>query len=182
MNVAYAPVKPDRWRLWPAACTVAILALFVVLDELPGPLNLLALLLTIVAGPAAALLLIGSACVLAWQRQLRRAVSALLALAAPVLLLIPMVLIAPYVHLALMLSLGIGTLGPRPSEGRPLAVYDWTTGMVGGPNTFLIHDTTDTIALPLKKGAPPAWRDNDLFRECVSRVRHLIGHYYICTD
>jgi hypothetical protein len=186
MKVASASVKFDAWMWWPATCTVAAMALFVVLDELPGPLNPLLLVLTVVAFPVAALLLIGSASMLAWQRQHRRVASALMALAAPVLLLIPMVFIGPYVHLALMLTCGIGTLspqtGPQLLEGGRLAIYDWTTGMVGGPNTFLIHDATDTIALPLTKDAPAAWRDNDLFRECIGRVRHLIGHYYICTD
>jgi len=181
MKGASTSVKFDRWRWWPTACTVAMVALFVVIDELPGPLNLLALLLTVIACPAATLLLFGSACMLAWQRQLRRAASALLALAAPVLLVIPMALMGRYVHLGLTLAFGIGILGPKPLERQPITIYDWTTGIVGGPNTFLIHDTTDELTLPATKGAPPAWRDNDFFRECVGHVEHLIGHYYICT-
>ncbi len=171
----------DRWVWWLTPATVALVALFVFVGELPGRLNGLLLLLAFVVLPLAALLLIGLACVLAWLRYWRRAASLLLAVAAPAFLVVPMAILAPYVHLGLMLAFDIGYLGPAPLQGQPVTVYDWSTGMVGGPNTFLIHDRTDAIALPLAKSGP-AWRDSDLLRTCAGRVQHLIGHYYICFE
>ena len=159
-----------------------MVALFVFVGELPGPLNLLLTLLEVMACPAVALLLIGTACVLGWQRRPRGAISALLALAAPVLLLVPMRLMQPYVHLGLTLGFGIGYIGPAPLKGEPVAIHDWTTGMVGGPNTFLIHDPTDAIASSRTSTGFPAWRNDDLLRECAGRSDHLIGHYYVCID
>ncbi len=182
MNVASASVGVDRWAWWPTSCTVAMAALFVFVGGLPGPLNLLLTLLAIMACPAVGLLLIGAACALGWQRRPRGAISALLALAAPVLLLVPMLLVQPYVHLGLTLGFGIGYIGPAPLEGRRVAIYDWSTGMVGGPNTFLIHDPTDVIASSRTNTGVLAWRNDDLLRECAGGSDHLVGHYYVCID
>ena len=181
-NVASASAGVDRWAWWPTFCTVAVAALFVFVGGLPGPLNFLLISLAIVTCPVLALLLIGSACVLGWHRRPRGATSALLALAVPALLLGPMVRVEPYVHLALTLGLGVGYLGHAPPEGQAVAIYDWSTGLVGGPNTFLIRDPTDAIASPHTKDGSPAWKNDDLLRECASRSEHLIGHYYICID
>jgi hypothetical protein len=180
MKGASASAKFDRWMWWPTACTVAMELLFLSLVELPGLLGIRLFLLAIVACPTLALLLVGMTCVLAWHRQPRRAASTLAAVVAPVLLLGPTRLMALYVHLGLTLAFGIGYLSPNSLEGQNLAIYDWTTGYAGGPNTFLIHDVTDAIALPLTKVVPPAWRDYDLFAECAGKVQPLIGHYYVC--
>jgi hypothetical protein len=157
-------------------------AFFVVVGEMPGPLNTLLSLLAIVACPGVALLLVWRAFALFWQRQHRSALSACLAIAAPALLLFPMALAAPYVHLGLTLTFGLGYLGLAPKEGQPVGIYDWTTGMVGGPNTFLIHDTTGAVAAPEAKGDHSAWRNTDFLKVCAGRSRHLIGHYYVCID
>ncbi len=165
----------DHWAWWPTSCTVAMLAFFVFVGGLPGPLNLLMVLLALLACPAVALLLILVACVLAWQRRPRGAASALIAVAVPIVLLVPMALMEPYVHLALILTFGIGYIGPTPLRGAPVAIQDWSTGMAGGPNTFLIHDTTDAIA------ESQAGR-NDVFPdECAGRSQHMIEHNYVCV-
>ena len=158
------------------------MALFVFVGGMPGPLSLVLPLLAIVVCPVVTLLLAGSACLLGWQRRPRGAASALSALAAPVLLLVPMVLIEPYVHLGLTVGFGIGYLGSPPPEGEPVAIYDWSTGLAGGPNTFLIHDRTDAIASSQAKGGSPAWGDNGFLTDCAGRSRHLIRHYYVCID
>ncbi len=182
MKDASASAKFDRWMWWPTACTVAMTAMFVFVGDLPGPLNIVLVVWALVAGPAVALLLIWLTCVLALRRRQRRAASTLLAVAVPALLLVPMELVADYVHLGLMLTFGIGIIGPMPPAGLPVAVYDWSTGFAGTNNTFLIHDITDAIAQPLTNGVPQAWRGNGWFGECAGKVQHLIGHYYICND
>ena len=181
MEVASASVGFDKWIWWPTSSTVAMVALFVFIGGMPGPLNVPLFLLALVACPGVALLLIGWAFTLFWQRRPHEAISALLAVVVPVLLLVPMALIEPYVHLGLMLTFGIGYLGPTPLEGQPVGIYDWSIGMVGGPNTFLIHDTTDAIASPETKGDLSAWRNTNFLRECADRSQHLIGHYYVCV-
>ena len=93
-----------------------------------------------------------------------------------------MLRVEPYVHLALTLGLGVGYLGPAPPQGQPVAIYDWSTGLAGGPNTFLIRDTTDAIAAPRAKNGSPAWKNDALLEECSGRSQHLIGHDYVCID
>jgi hypothetical protein len=182
MEVASAAEGFDRWIWWPTAGTVAMVAVFVFVGGMPGPLNALLFLLAVVACPGVTLLLIGRSFALFRQQRPRGAVSALLAVAVPVLLLVPMGLMEPYVHLGLMLTFGIGYLGSAPHDGEPVGIYDWSTGMVGGPNTFLIHDTTDAVALPDAKSDLPAWRNTDFLRKCAGKSQHLIGHYYVCID
>ncbi len=92
-----------------------------------------------------------------------------------------MLRMSDYVHLGLMLASGIGTTGPTPPAGQPVAIYDWSIGFAGGPIKLVIHDPTGTIALPPTKLVPPAWRDNGWFGECAGKVQQLIGHYYICV-
>ena len=185
MKVASTSPSSDRWAWRPTACTVAVAAFFVFVGALPGPLNLPLMLLAVATVPAATLLLVGSTCVFAWRGRPCLAGSTLSALVAPVLLLIPMVLAQPYVHLALMLAFGIGYIGPAPIEGRPVAVYDWSTGMVGGPNTFLIRDATDAVASSQASGGPSTWpralETSDLLKDCAGRVEHLVQHYYVCS-
>jgi hypothetical protein len=156
-----------------------MVVLVAVVGGMPGPLSLLLPLLAIVAAPIAFLLLVGGACVFFWRQRLRKGLSALLAAAVPVLLVVPIGLLQPYVHLALMLALGIGYIGPTPDAGQRVAIYDWSTGFAGGPSTFLIHDTTDAIASPETRDIS-AWRNDEFLKDCAATARHLIGHYYVC--
>jgi hypothetical protein len=181
MTVSPAAVSVDRWIWWPTASTFAMVAVFVFVGWMPGPLNVPVTLLSIVACPVAVLLLAGWAFALFWQRRPRGAFSASLAVAIPALLLVPMALLQAYVHLGLTLAFGIGYLGTAPQKGQPIGIYDWSTGLVGGPNTFLIHDTTDAVASAEVKGDLSVWRNKDFLRRCAGRSRHLVGHYYVCV-
>jgi hypothetical protein len=181
MTVSPAAVSIDRWVWWPTASTFAMVAVFVFVGWMPGPLNVPMTLLSIVACPGAALLLAGWAFALFLQRRPRGAFSASFAVAVPALLLVPMALIQPYVHLGLTRAFGIGYLGPPPQMGQPIMIYDWSTGIVGGPNTFLIYDTTNAVASAWVKGKPSDWRNQDFLRACEGRSQHLLGHYYVCV-
>jgi len=181
MTVSPAAVSIDRWIWWPTASTFAMVAVFVFVGWMPGPLNVPVTLLSIVACPVAVLLLAGWTFALFWQRRPRGAFSASLAVPIPALLLFPMALLQAYVHLGLTLAFGIGYLGTAPQKGQPIGIYDWSTGLVGGPNTFLIHDTTDAVASAEVKGDLSVWRNKDFLWSCAGRSRHLVGHYYVCV-
>ncbi len=181
MTVSAAPAGIDRWIWWPTASTSAMVAVFVFVGCMPGPLNVPVTLLSIVACPVAVLLLAGWAFALFWRRRPRGGFSAFLAVVVPAFLVVPMALIQAYVHLGLTVAFGIGYLGGAPQKGQPVGIYDWSTGVVGGPNTFLIHDTTDAVAVAAVKGGHSGWRNTDFLRECAGRSRHLIGHYYVCV-
>jgi hypothetical protein len=60
-------------------------------------------------------------------------------------------------------------------------VFDWSVGLAGGPNTFLIHDVTDEIALPLGQHKYPVETERGFGEDCAGKVQHLLGHYYVCT-
>jgi hypothetical protein len=64
--------------------------------------------------------------------------------------------------------------------GNDFAVYDWSVGFAG-QNTFLIHDRTDEIALPLALHKHPLSDENGFADICAGKVQHLLGHYYICN-
>ena len=40
-------------------------------------------------------------------------------------------------------------------DDKSFAVFDWSVGLAGGTNTFLIRDRTDEIALPLSQPKHP---------------------------
>ena len=166
---------------WPSACTVVMVVLFILIGEMPGSLSIFLPALAIVSCPAVALLLIGSALVLGWRRQRCRAVSMLLALAIPAALLRPITMVQPYVHLGLTLGFDIGYLGAAPSKEGSATIYDWSAGLAGGPNTFLIYDRTDMITRPLPKDDAPVGNAMNLLMACAGRTQHLIGHYHVCV-
>ncbi len=109
-----------------------------------------------------------------------RPASAALALVAPILFCVPITLATEYLHLGLMITFGVGQLGSVPiADDQHFAVYDWSTGLVGGPDTFVIHAPTDKIARPLARNRAAApW---GFGAECAGRSRHLLGHYYLCV-
>jgi hypothetical protein len=61
------------------------------------------------------------------------------------------------------------------------AAYDWSVGFAGGPNTFLIYDATDEIALPYKLHKQPIAFERGFGDVCAGKVTHLLDHYYVCT-
>ena len=76
----------------------------------------------------------------------------------------------------------VGQLGSssRSNDGS-FVVYDWSVGLAGGPNTFLIHDVSDEITLPMAQHAQPPSSENGFREECAGKVRRLMDHYYVCT-
>lgn len=177
MSGAGAVGKCDDWRWWPSAGMGILTAIFAYGHEMPGGLSFLLILLTILAGAVAAVALAGRACLAFWRRQPRCALSACVALLAPALLLFPLMLAAQYVHLAMTLGLGLGYVGPAPQRGAPVEIYDWSAGLAGGANSFLIHDTSDSLAASGVTGDAADWGNADLLKECAGRSQHLIGHY-----
>lgn len=112
----------------------------------------------------------------------RKAVALLLAALLSIVLWKPICWAADGVHIVLTTQLGFGQLGspPTPNDDS-FAAYDWSVGLAGGPNTFLLRDPTDEIALPLTKHKYPVASENGFGEPCAGRVDHLFGHYYRCT-
>jgi len=98
------------------------------------------------------------------------------------LLLRPIGWVTDVVHLGLTVELGIGELGDTlPQVDSRFQAHDWSVGLAGGPNTFLLYDETDEIVQPLARHRDHVVPDESLEKVCAGRVRHLIGHYYECT-
>jgi hypothetical protein len=120
--------------------------------------------------------------IFAAKKHPRRAASLLLVLIMPVLLWSPINWAADCVHLGLTVGFGAGQLGSSSKpDGSDFEVFDWSVGLVGGPNTFLIHDKTDRIALPMTQDTQPSVSKDGFGEECAGKMRHLLGHYYVCT-
>ena len=120
--------------------------------------------------------------VVAVRRRFRMAVSILIAVLLPVLLWKPITWTADCMHLALTVWTGAGQLGRSSMpDGSPFAAYDWSVGLAGGPNTFLIYDATDEIVLPLTLHKQPIAFERGFGKDCAGKATHLLGHYYVCT-
>jgi hypothetical protein len=172
----------DRWLFWPALASTSTVASLALLNGLPGLVSFLLIPLSLLGYLVATLALLATSVVLAAKKLPRKAASVLLALATPILLWVPINWTADCVHLGLTAGFGVGQIGSASEpDGRKFAAYDWSTGLAGGPNTFLIHDESDEIALPLARHKQPATFENGFGEECAGRVRHLLGHYYVCT-
>ena len=173
--------RGDRWLLWPVVASIAGTTVLTFLCGLPGLVSFVLIPFSLLAYAVAAVAIVVSAVVVAARRRLRKSSSLLLALAAPVLLWPPINWITIYLHLGLTAGFGMGTIGPTPEPGAPFAVYDWSTGLAGGPVTFLIHDETDEIALPPASHKHPISLENGFGEDCAGKAAHLLGHYYLCT-
>jgi hypothetical protein len=158
--------------------TVFILLLLCI----PGPASLLMMTVCLLGFPIAAVVLLTTAAVLAAKKRPRGAASVFLALIVSASLFYPLVWVADCAHAALTVWFGVGELGaPSKTDPEGFAVYDWSTGLVGGANTFLIHDPTDRIALP-SASRPQLPKDElGLAEICGGKAVRLLGHYYICT-
>ncbi len=161
---------------------MAIALVVAILCGLPGIVSFILIPLTVLGAPFVGAGLLVVALVVAVRRRPRMAVSILAAVILPVALWTPIRRTADYVHLALSVWTGAGQLGhsSRP-DGGPFAIYDWSVGLAGGPNTFLIYDMTDEIALPPKLHKQPLASEQGFGEDCAGKVSHLLGHYYVCT-
>jgi hypothetical protein len=174
-------VTMDRWIFWPTFASLGIVFILTLLCGLPGLVSFIMIPITLLVYAVASVVLSMAAPILAAMRRPRRAASLLLVLIMPLLLWSPINWAAECVHLGLTVGFGAGRLGSSSKpDGRDFQVFDWSVGFAGGPNTFLIHDKTDQIALPMAQHTQPSTSENGFGEDCAGKVRHLLGHYYVC--
>lgn len=172
---------PDRWFSWPPAIIAGVFGL-ALLSGLPGVVSFFLIPLMVLGWPVAIAALAVAAVLHLRRGRPRKAVTLLGAALLSIVLWKPICWAADCAHVALTTQLGFGQLGspPVPNDDS-FAAYDWSVGLAGGPNTFLLRDPTDEIALPLAKHKYPVASENGFGEECAGRVDHLFGHYYRCT-
>jgi len=166
----------DRWLLWPTFTALAAVTSLCVFGTITG-----ISVMTLLAGSfylVTAVTSLGAALTFAVLQRPRQAVSFVLALAALILLRPPLNRAADYIHLGI--TIAAIQLSSNPDKNS-FADYDWSVGFAGGPATFLIHDPTDEIALPLPLHKNPADDENGFAEMCAGKATHLLGHYYVCT-
>jgi hypothetical protein len=173
----------DRWSLGPALVSLITVATLTFLCELPGMVSFLLIPISLLGYAVGSIAVVGTALFLVFKKRPRRAASVLLVLLIPLLLWAPINRIAELAHLGLTAGFGAGQLGgrQRPNGSSDFAVYDWSVGLAGGPNTFLIHDVTDEITLPMAQHTRPSSSENGWGEDCAGKVRRLMAHYYVCT-
>ena len=172
--------KADRWSLKPAFASLTIVTVLGLFCRLPGSLSFVLIPLTMLGYGVATLIILalGFYCIL--KKRPRRGASILFIVTLPVLFWRPLNWADNMAHLALTIELGIGELGSSSESGANSFVsYDWSVGLVGA-NTFLIHDVTDEVTLPIAKHKRPPSSEDDLEKECAGKVQRLTKHYYIC--
>lgn len=182
MDVTGVLVGTDGWSLKPALVSWLTVAVLALLCQLPGTISFLLIPLTLLSYAAASftVVLVAGYCLV--KRRPRRGASVFLILLLPALLWRPTIFAADLVHLGLTAGFGIGQMGTTPRvKDDSFVVYDWSVGLAGGPNIFLIHDVSDEIALPMAQHKLPHSSENGFGEECAGKVERLVGHYYLCT-
>lgn len=172
----------DRWAAWPAFAALVTALVLAFFTSLPGMVSFLLIPFAVFGAPLFGAGLIIVAVAAAVKRRPRMAASLLVAVLLPVLLWTPIRWTADCLHLGLTVWTGAGQLGrsSRP-DGTPFEVLDWSVGLAGGPNTFLIYDVTDEIPLPPKLHKRPIASEQGWGEDCAGKATHLLGHYYVCT-
>ena len=171
----------DRWLAWPAAASLVAALVLTLLSSLPGAVSFFLIPARVLGGPIVGVGLLALASVKAVNRRPRTGVSILMAAVLPVALEGPVTWTSDNLHLALTAWTGSGRLGdPAGPKAQPFVVYDWSVGLAGGQNTFLIFDATDQIARPSAdvRGAGELYPG--IRRACSGRTVRLIRHYYVC--
>ena len=172
----------DGLSLKPAIMSLTIVTVLTILCQLPGSVSFVLIPLSVLGYGVAAIVILALAVYCVIRKRPRRGASVLLILILPVLLWRPINWGADFVHLGLTAGFGVGQFGNSPrSNDDSFVVYDWSVGLAGGPNTFLIHDVSDEIALPMAQHRRPPSSENGFGEECAGKVRRLIDHYYVCT-
>lgn len=171
----------DRWSFKPAVASLLTVAALALVCQLPGTVSFFLIPLSLLGYAIASVVIVATAVFCALKRRPRRGASILLVLLLPVLLWQPVNWAADLVHLGLTVGLGAGQIGESSDEGTgDLVAYDWSVGLAGGPNRFLIHDVTDEIALPAAQHAHPLSSEKGFGEDCAGRVHRLAKHYYVC--
>jgi len=75
---------------------------------------------------------------------------------------------------------GAAQLG-RPFNQNGFTTYDWSVGLITNPDTFLIRDESDQVALPVRQLKNLTGFKKQVLEGCAGNARHLLGHYYVCT-
>ena len=172
----------DRWKFWPVFTSVGIVFILTLACQLPGWMSFLMIPISLLGYAVVSVALLIAVGIFAAKKRPRRAASLSLVLIMPVLLWWPINWAADYAHLGVTVGFGAGQLGsPSKPDGSDFEVFDWSVGLVGGPNTFLIHHHTDQIALPMTQHTHASIPKDGFEEECAGKVRHLLGHYYVCT-
>jgi hypothetical protein len=178
----FGVLKMDRWIFWPAFASLGIVFALTLACGLPGLVSFLMIPISQLAFAVACIVLLIAAGIFGAKKRPRKAASFLLALIMPVLLWSPINWVADCAHLGLTVWFGAGQLGSSSKpDGSDFEVFDWSVGLAGGPNTFLIHDKTDQIALPTAQHTQPSESEHGFGEDCAGKVRHLVRHYYVCT-
>lgn len=177
-----APARIDRWSAWPSVITTLAMTGFLLLCRLPGSLSFALLLSSFVVLPTIAISIFGFSVVPYIKRKRRAAASLVIALLIPAFLHEPISRASEYLHLGLTVWFGLGQIGSTLKPGtNPFSVHDWSVGFAGGPNTFLIYDRADQIALPLERHRRPRSSEDGIEENCAGKAEHLLGHYYVCN-
>jgi hypothetical protein len=172
----------DGLSFKPAIMSLTMVTVLTILCQLPGSVSFVLIPLSVLGYGVAAIVILALAVYCVIRKRPRRGASILLILILPVFMWRPINWGADCVHLGLTAGFGVGQLGNSPrSNDDSFVVYDWSVGLAGGPNTFLIHDVSDEIALPMAQHTQPSSSENGFGEECAGKVRRLIDHYYVCT-
>ncbi len=169
--------RMDKWLWRPVAITLPMLALLKLLMQLPGGLNIVIIPGSLLVFAVAFGYLLWSAVTRAVHARWRRSLSFLAALVLAIGLWSPIDRIDDRVHLWLTVTFGIGQIGPTQGANG-VRVHDWSTGLAGGPNTFLIEDPSDRVAGP---PLPQSAGDETVAAACTGKVERVGTHLYICT-
>lgn len=170
----------DRWSLKLGLVSLATVAATAVICQLPGTVSFFLVPIAALSFAAGSIIVLGATVFLVAKKRPRTGASISLIVLLPLILWSPMIRAAELAHLGLTAGFGVGQLGSSSSNGSDFIVYDWSVGLAGA-NTFLIHDETDEIALPMSKHTHPLSSEDGFGEECAGRVKHLVGHYYVCS-
>ncbi len=162
-----------------ALLTVAALAL---ICQLPGTISFIMIPLSLLGLAIGSIAVVATTVFLVIKKRPRKGVSTFLVVLLPVLLWRPISWGTDLIHVGLTVGLGVGQLGlPSQSNRTDFATYDWSVGFAGSPNTILIHDVTDEIALPAAQHTKPLSVEDGFGEECAGKVQHVVKHYYVCS-
>jgi len=165
----------------PVAVSLVTVTSLLFLCSLPGTLGFLLIPITVLGTPAFGIGLLVWSLILFFRRRPRKAISILFALLAPVLLFRPIIWVSDCLHLGLTVGFGLAQLGPnKKPDSSQILVADWSTGLAGGPDTFLLHDSSDQVALPESQHTRPDPLQGGVGEDCSGKVRRVLGHYYVC--
>jgi hypothetical protein len=174
-------VAAERWSFKPVLVSLLIIAAIELVCQLPGSVSFILIPLSLLGYAVALVAVLAMALYFLIKKRPRRGASVLMVFLLPVLLWVPINRAADLVHLGLTVGFGAGQLGAAKSSDSNFAAYDWSVGLAGGPNRFLIHDVTGEIALPTAQRRHPPDFDDGFWEECAGKVRRLAPNYYVCS-